>query len=56
MPDPVQLDEQASRAYQAFCESARSYLPSLYIPDWSVLPEVMKTAWRAAVRTLISSR
>jgi hypothetical protein len=55
MQDLEQLEEQASRAYRAFCDSACPYLPSLYVPDWSLLPEVLKLAWKAAVRAVIST-
>lgn len=55
MSDPIsealQLEERAARAYQAFCESAQSFLPA-YVPDWSLLPEVVKTAWKAAVTSV----
>jgi hypothetical protein len=53
--DPVsKLDELASRAYQAYCESAAPFLPTFYVPDWSLLPEVMKNAWRAAAKAIVS--
>lgn len=50
--DSKQLQEAAAKGYQAFCESARSYLPSLYIPDWSRLPQVLQSAWLAAAKTI----
>lgn len=45
--DPVQLEELASHAYQAFCESATAFLPA-YRPDWSQLPSCVREAWKAA--------
>lgn len=44
----IQLEERAARAYQAFCDAARAFLPN-WTPDWSQLPELVKTAWKSAV-------
>ena len=46
MPDPVEL--AAERAYCAFIESAREYLPSTVAP-WHQVPAKVRTAWMAAV-------
>jgi len=46
-PKSIQLEERAARAYQAFCDQARGFLPA-YLPDWSMLPETVKSAWKAA--------
>jgi hypothetical protein len=43
-----ELEERAARAYQAFVDSAHAFLP-MYQPDWSQLPELVKTSWKAAV-------
>jgi hypothetical protein len=35
--------------YEAFCASLpRVYIPTLIPPSWEKLPDVLKTAWRAA--------
>ena len=44
----LDLEQRAARAYQAFCDAAGAFLPA-YRPDWSQLPELAKTAWKAAV-------
>lgn len=56
MEESKQLEEAAARGYQAYCESARPFMPSMYVPDWSLLPEAMKTAWKAAAKAIRSSR
>ena len=45
-PDPVEL--AAERAYCAFIESAREYLPANVIP-WASLSSHVRDAWMAAV-------
>jgi hypothetical protein len=49
---PEELEAEASKAYRAFCESARAFLPP-YPLDWSLLPDVVKTAWKAAAAALL---
>ena len=48
----IRLEETASRAYQAFCDAARAFLPA-YIPDWSLLPDAVKLAWKAAASAVL---
>jgi hypothetical protein len=51
MPDtrlnPAELEELGSVAYQAFCDAARAFLPA-YLPDWSLLPTVVRDAWKSS--------
>jgi hypothetical protein len=47
-----ELDSRAERAYDAFCGSARDYLP-LQTPFWSELPSALKEAWKAATASAI---
>jgi len=48
------LEARAQRAYQAFCDSARAFLPPCS-PEWSTLPEVLKKAWKAAAAAVLES-
>jgi len=45
-PDPVEA--AAERAYCAFIESARAFLPS-QIPEWGSVSPQVRGAWMAAV-------
>lgn len=52
MIDALELEERASRGYQAFCDNARAFLPT-YMPDWPLLPEAVKNAWKAAASAVL---
>ena len=45
--DP-KLETAAERAYKAFCEAPRVYIPFVVIVPWEKLPDVLKNAWRKA--------
>jgi hypothetical protein len=53
--EELQIEERASRAYQAFCESSAAWMP-MYRPDWPLLPDAVKTAWKAAVVAAMKSK
>ena len=53
--DPLALEESASRAYQAFCNSVVAWMP-MFAPDWSQLPDAVKTAWKAAANAVLKSK
>lgn len=43
----TELEELGSIAYAAFCDSSSAFLPA-YRPDWSLLPSVVRDAWKSA--------
>ena len=50
-----QMEELGACAYLAFCEESRAFLPSYY-PDWALLPDVVKNAWKAAAAAVLKAK